>query len=148
MLVLWLSRMRPQCMIKPISHAGILCLATLLATPLSGAQQAPADANPPASSSAAVPVPDAASVMNHPLAIVPLDSKSPGFAAEVTGGLQVYNGRAFIASSGAVTAGPATAQITLPYRGTLRVCASTTVKLAADSSVGAGEIPGLLMAMD
>jgi hypothetical protein len=148
MLVLWLSRMRPQCMIKPIMHAGMLCLATFLATPLSSAQQAPADANVPASSPAAAPAPDAASVISHPLAIVPLDNKSPGFAAEVTGGLQVYNGRAFIASSGAVTAGPETAQVTLPYRGTLRVCASTTVKLAADSSVGAGEIPGLLMAMD
>jgi hypothetical protein len=148
MLVLWLSRMRPQCMIKPISHAGILCLATLLATPLSSAQQAPADSNLPAPSPAAAPAPDAALAMGHPLAIVPLDSKSPGFAAEVTGGLQVYNGRAFIASNGAVTAGPETAQVTLPYRGTLRVCASTTVKLAADSSLGAGEIPGLLMAMD
>ena len=30
----------------------------------------------------------------------------------------------------------------------LRVCASTTVKLAADSSVPAGEIPGLMMAFD
>jgi hypothetical protein len=30
----------------------------------------------------------------------------------------------------------------------LRVCASTTVKLAADSSVPAGETPGLMMAMD
>jgi len=66
----------------------------------------------------------------------------------VTGGLQVSNGRAFIASSGAVTSGGQTTQVTLPYRGTLRVCASTTVKLAADSSVPAGEIPGLMMAMD
>ena len=30
----------------------------------------------------------------------------------------------------------------------LRVCASTTVKLAADSSVPAGEMPGLMMAID
>jgi hypothetical protein len=36
----------------------------------------------------------------------------------------------------------------LPYRGTLRVCASTTVKLAADSSVPAGETPGLMIAME
>ena len=36
----------------------------------------------------------------------------------------------------------------LPHRGMLRVCASTTVKLAADASVPAGEIPGLMMAMD
>ena len=38
--------------------------------------------------------------------------------------------------------------VILPHRGLLRVCASTTVKLAVDSSVPAGEIPGLLMAMD
>jgi hypothetical protein len=38
--------------------------------------------------------------------------------------------------------------VALPYRGTLRVCASTTVKLASDSSVPSGEIPGLLMAME
>ena len=91
---------------------------------------------------------DAAPAIVRPLAIVPLDSKIPGAAAEVTGALQVYNGRAFIASNGAITAGPATTLVTLPYRGTLRVCASTTVKLAADSSVPAGEIPGLMIAME
>ena len=36
----------------------------------------------------------------------------------------------------------------LPHRGVLRVCASTTVKLAADTSVPAGETPGLMMALD
>jgi len=36
----------------------------------------------------------------------------------------------------------------LPRRGVLRVCASTTVKLAADSSVPADEVPGIMMAMD
>jgi hypothetical protein len=38
--------------------------------------------------------------------------------------------------------------VTLPYRGTLQVCASSTVKLAADSSTPAGEVPGLLIALD
>ena len=56
-------------------------------------------------------------------------------AAEVTGGLLVHNGRAFIASSAVITSGDRTTHVTLPYRGTLSVCASTTVKLAADSSV-------------
>jgi hypothetical protein len=96
----------------------------------------------------APPIPEGAAIAPRPIAIVPLDPKIPGFASEVTGGLQVFNGRAFIASSGAVTSGEQTTQVTLPYRGTLRVCASTTVKLAADSSVPAGEIPGLMMAMD
>jgi hypothetical protein len=140
--------MRLPCLIKPINHAAILGLAMLLAARLSSAQQAPTESSPPVPSPQAATAPDAQPVMVHPLAIVPLDSKSPGFAAEVAGNLQVYNGRAFIASGGQVTAGPETAQVLLPYRGTLRVCASTTVKLAADSSARAGEIPGLMMAID
>jgi hypothetical protein len=84
----------------------------------------------------------------HPIAIVPLDSKIPGAASEVTGDLQVFNGRALIAANASVTAGAETAHITLPNRGELLVCASTTVKLAADTSARAGEVPGLLMAMD
>ncbi len=38
--------------------------------------------------------------------------------------------------------------MTLPYRGTLHLCASSTVKLAADSSTPADEVPGLLIALD
>jgi hypothetical protein len=83
-----------------------------------------------------------------PIAIVPLDSKNPDRTAEVTGALEVSQGKAIIAASGAITSGSATTQVILPHRGVLRVCASTTVKLAADSSVPAGEIPGLMMAMD
>jgi hypothetical protein len=84
----------------------------------------------------------------RPIAIVPLDAKIPGAAQEVTGALKVSAGRAFITTSGEVTAGTQTTQVTLPYRGTLRVCASTSVKLAANASVPAGEVPGLMMAMD
>jgi hypothetical protein len=84
----------------------------------------------------------------RPIAIVPLDVNLPGAAKEVTGGLSVFNGRAFIVANGAITSGSSTTQVTLPYRGTLRVCASTTVKLSSDASVPAGEIPGLLMAIE
>jgi hypothetical protein len=84
----------------------------------------------------------------RPLAIVPVDSKIPGAAAEATGAVKVFNGRAFIAADGTITSGSQTALVTLPYRGTLRICASTTVKLTADSSVSGDEIPGLMMAMD
>jgi hypothetical protein len=83
-----------------------------------------------------------------PIAIVPLDSKTPGSAALVTGALQVSQGKAAIAANGSVTAGSETTQVILPHRGILRVCASTTVKLAADASVPAGETPGLLIAME
>jgi hypothetical protein len=103
---------------------------------------APAAIPPPPSSG------DDAAVAARPLAIVALDSKIPGAAAEVTGGMKVFNGRAFISSDASITSGSQTAQITLPYRGTLRVCTGTTVKLTADSSIPSGEIPGLLMALD
>jgi len=83
-----------------------------------------------------------------PIAIVSLDSKNPDAAAKVTGALEVSQGRAVIVASGTITSGNQTTEVVLPHRGVLRVCASTTVKLAADSSVPAGETPGLMMAMD
>jgi hypothetical protein len=60
----------------------------------------------------------------------------------------VMGGKAIIAANGTITAGPTTTDVTLPQRGTLHVCASTTVKLAADASVPAGEPAGVMMAMD
>jgi len=83
-----------------------------------------------------------------PLAIVALDNAHPDQAAKVTGAIEVSHGKAVIAASGAITSGQETTPVTLPHRGVLRVCASTTVKLAADSSVPAGETPGLTLAMD
>lgn len=82
-----------------------------------------------------------------PIAIVPL-AGAAGAAPTVTGALQVTGDKAIIAASGAVTAGDATTTVTLPRRGVLSVCASTTVKLAADTSVPKDETPGLLMAFD
>lgn len=84
----------------------------------------------------------------RPIAIVPLDSRLPGSAAVVSGALRVSGGRALIGSSGTVSSGSDTTEVTLPQRGMLNVCASTTVKLTADASVPAGESPGLLMAID
>jgi len=83
-----------------------------------------------------------------PIAIVPLDSKEPGSAAMVTGALQVADGKAMIASNGAITSGSRTTEVTLPRRGVLRVCAATTVKLTTDASVPAGDMPGLMMVLD
>jgi len=140
--------------------AGSVLAAGLVLLPAVGAQEAGSGQGPaqapvaaPAPTAAAGPASsatpgEAAALEPRPLAIVPLDSKIAGAAAEVTGALKVYNGRAFITSSGAVTAGPATTQVTLPYRGTLKVCAATTVKLAADANAPAGVVPGLMMAMD
>jgi len=83
-----------------------------------------------------------------PIAIVPLNMQNPDAAAKVTGALEVSQGKAVIAAAGTVTSGSTTTQVLLPHRGMLRVCASTTVKLASDTSVPAGEVPGLLMALD
>jgi hypothetical protein len=83
-----------------------------------------------------------------PLAIVPIDASDAGGAATVTGALEVSGGKAKIGAGGTITAGSRTTNVVLPHRGVLRVCASTTVKLAADSSVPAGDTPGLLMAID
>jgi hypothetical protein len=91
---------------------------------------------------------EAPTTEGHAIAIVSLDSNIPGFATAVTGALQVNNGRAVIAANAAITAGSQTTRVTLPYRGTLLICAYTIVKLAADSNVPAGQIPSLMMALD
>lgn len=87
-----------------------------------------------------------------PIAIVPTSS-----AATVTGALQVTDGKTLIANSGAITSGDKTTEVVLPRRGILRVCASTTVKLTADTTEPAGnapaiqpgdDSPGLMMALD
>lgn len=83
-----------------------------------------------------------------PIAIVPLRDTAPGMGATVAGALKVTSGKAIIASSGTITSGAEATDVVLPYRGTLRVCASTSVKLAADTGVPAGEVPGLMMALD
>lgn len=133
--------------------------------PATQPQNAPAaptaPATTPSAPDAAPPQPPAASnaapvLSSSPVAIVPLDKSIPGAALSVAGPMQAFNGRAYITSSGTITAGDATARVTLPYRGTMNVCASGTVKLAADSSAqsgggageGTGEVPGLLIALD
>ena len=89
-----------------------------------------------------------APALASPIAIVPLDYKHPDAAAKVTGALEVSQGKAIIVASGTITSGSQTTEVILPHRGVLRVCASTTVKLVADSSVPTGETPGLMMALD
>jgi hypothetical protein len=83
-----------------------------------------------------------------PIAIVPLENGKSGTGATVTGALEVSGGKAVIVASGTVTSGTKTTEVLLPHRGTLRVCASTAVKLASDASVPAGETAGLMMALD
>jgi len=123
--------MRRTSPISRITPAGLLWLAALALAPLLDAQ-----------------IPVSPQALAGPIAIVPIDTKDPDAAAKVTGALEVSAGKAIIAASGAVTSGSQTTQVVLPRRGVLRICASTTVKLTADTSVPAGEAPGLMMAMD
>ena len=83
-----------------------------------------------------------------PIAIVPLDQSVAGAALAVAGPMQAWNGRVYLTGSGSITAGTTSAEVALPSRGALRLCASSTVKLAADASAAAGEVPGLLLALD
>jgi len=129
--------MRRTSTVSRVTFAEILALAALALTPVLCAQSAPAPQ---------VPAPESAAIA--PIAIVPIDNKNPDAAAKVTGALEISQGKAVIAASGTVTSGSQTTEVVLPHRGVLRVCASTTVKLAAGSSVTAGETPGLMMALD
>ncbi|HUX46130.1 MAG TPA: hypothetical protein VMV57_15400 [Terracidiphilus sp.] len=131
----------------PLPALCLLVLALVAAAlPAQTSAQALAQSSPPtpAAAPAASPIPSSA----DPIAIVPLDQDKPGSGPTVAGALQVTAGRAVIAVSGTVTSGSQSTDVLLPRRGTLRVCASTSVKLAADSSVPAGDMPGLLMALD
>jgi len=128
----WPSTTRSRRLNLLFCAAGFLALAVASGTP---AQNGPGGQNSAASQAA-------------PIAIVPIDSSNTDQAATVTGAFEVTGGRAIIAASGSITSGNQTTRVILPHRGELRVCASTSVKLASDSSAAQGETPGLLMAMD
>src|SRR3984957_10742267 len=123
------------------------------ATPGTPNGAAPAPSTPTAGPSQPAAANDVAPTFSSPpVAIVPLDKAIPGAALSVDGQLQAWNGRAYLTGSGTISAGDATAQVTLPYRGTMHVCASSTVKLATDSSsassTSSGDVSGLLIALD
>ena len=154
---------RRQCLV----HAGIsLCVPSLCAvlfaasaledrpataqTPAPAPQSAPAEqsATPPSAQNTTAQADRPPAFSALPVAIVPLDRSLPGAALAVSGPMQAWNGKAYLTGSGSITAGVATAEVALPSRGVLRVCASSTVKLAADASAPEGEVPGLLLALD
>jgi hypothetical protein len=118
-------------------------------TPAAASPEAPENAPTVETAPQQAAQPDQAPTFSTPpVAIVPLDKSVPGAALTVEGAMQAWNGHAYLTGSGSITAGTGTAEVTLPYRGTLRVCSSSTVKLAADASAPAGEVPGLLIALD
>jgi hypothetical protein len=143
--------------------AAALCLFALIFSVALSAQSASPPSNQPSgpaaepASSAPTPASSTPSASTSatpaasadPIAIVPLADAKSGAGATVTGALEVTSGKAIIAASGSVTSGTQTTSVLLPRRGTLQVCAGTSVKLAADTSVPAGgSQPGLLMALD
>ena len=79
----------------------------------------------------------------NPIAIVPLNTSDT-----VSGAMLVTAGTATIQTNGTITSGSEITPVVLPRRGVLRVCPSTTVNLAVDTSVPAGETPGLMLALD
>jgi hypothetical protein len=82
----------------------------------------------------------------QPIAYVPTDGVS------LSGSLAVANGKASIGNNGTITAGDATAHVSLARGGELRVCASTKVHLSKDSSVSPNSDPAadtaLMIALD
>lgn len=81
-----------------------------------------------------------------PLAVVSVDG------VELSGAMEVVGGKASIGANGSITAGEHTANVTLPGRGQIRLCATTRLGLSADTSIaaalGPNEAPGLMMALD
>jgi hypothetical protein len=118
-----------------IFAGGVLAFASIVSQ-----GQQPANPNLPEATPAAIAV---APADLTPIAIVSIDASS-----SVTGALEVSSGKAIIATSGTIASGDKATDVILPRRGTLRVCASTTLKLSTDTSVPAGETPGLMMALD
>jgi hypothetical protein len=114
------------------------------------ATTSPTPAQPPATANSLAPAPAeaAGSAPAGPIAIVAVNGPDAKSNPTVSGALEIAGGKAMIAASGSVTAGDRTTAVILPHRGTLRVCATTTVKLAADSTAPEGDAPGLLMAID
>jgi len=124
----------------------LVVFVALAGARLSGAQasqQQQPDATAPAASPGGT-APAAAG----PIAIVTVNGPDAAANPTVTGALEISGGKAMIGASGSITAGDRTTTVVLPHRGALRVCATTTVKLAADASGPAGDAPGLLVAID
>jgi hypothetical protein len=126
----------------------LLSMAVLGALTMPGPRMALSQAAIPAAAEPAPPPAGNPSGDVNPIAIVPVDAAIAGQAATVTGALRVTGGKALITTSGTVTAGTKTADVVLPRRGVLHVCASTSVHLSTDATVPAGETPGLMMALD
>lgn len=114
------------------------------------AAQTPAAVAPAPATPAGIAPPVAKSPVDAstPIAIIPNDSKDPASAVEIRGGVDIYQGKAAIESSGTITAGERTVAITLPSRGQLKLCGASKVGLSMDSEHPSNDHSGLMMALD
>lgn len=132
--------------------ASVLASFTTMLFALAAASQSfaqtPQDQQPPVQASTPTQAATTGMPSAGPIAIVTVNGPDASANPTVTGALEISGGKAMIAASGSITAGDRTTTVMLPHRGTLRVCASTTVKLAADSSMPSTGAPGLLIAID
>ncbi len=129
------------------------CLALSFAGVSRGQEVAspkPADTPTTTPETAAPSTPTAAGKVDTstPIAIIPNDSKDPASAVEIRGGVDIYQGKAAIESSGTITAGEKTVAITLPSRGQLLLCGASKVSLSMDSEHPSNDRSGLMMALD
>lgn len=131
------------------------CIAQEPATPPPGQSTPPQPATEPSvPPTVPTPVPAAepatapAANALTPIAIIPNDSRDPNSAVEIRGGVDVYAGKAAIESSGTITAGQHSVDVTLPQRGELKLCSTSKVSLTTDSSNPSTDRSGLMMALD
>jgi len=78
----------------------------------------------------------------QPIAYVPTEG------VNLSGSLEVSNGKAVIGNNGSITAGDKTATVTLARGGTLQLCSTTKVHLSRDSSIADTQSSALMISLD
>jgi hypothetical protein len=77
-----------------------------------------------------------------PIAYVPTEG------VNLSGSLEVSNGKAVIGNNGSITAGDKAATVTLARGGTLQLCSTTKVHLSRDSSIADVQSSALMISLD
>jgi len=83
-----------------------------------------------------------AQTQQTPIAYVPTEG------VNLSGSLEVANGKAVIGNNGSITAGDKTATVTLARGGTLQLCSTTTVHLSRDRSIDDAQSSALMISLD
>jgi len=83
-----------------------------------------------------------AQTQQTPIAYVPTDG------VNLSGSLEVANGKAVIGNNGSITAGDKTATVTLARGGILQLCSTTTVHLSRDRSIADAQSSALMISLD